>query len=187
MRPGIWGVRSNLRSDQNQNILDYNPIIPNYSDKGSGIWGDRLMINFQNPLPAVVQSPVWQRQCLQCPCSPYLNKVNHDVVVMVGALYLDQLDVPDPRHPHEHSLQPQFVITVDDFLHFYLKPEITSDTKSSANEKLQCSASLKLSEKTGRTGSCVAIKSQIYISNIFKISDFKSIWNVQHSKSFWNV
>ena len=42
MRTGNWGVRSNLRTHQNENMLNFNPIIPiDNFEMISGIWGVR--------------------------------------------------------------------------------------------------------------------------------------------------
>ena len=72
MKSGIQGVRSSVGSDQCAKIF---------------VW---------NPLPAV-QSSVWQRHSWHglLLVAPYLNKGNHDVVVMIGALHLDHPEVPD--------------------------------------------------------------------------------------------
>ena len=42
MRTGNWGVRSNLRTHQNENMLNFDPIIPfDHFEMRSGIWGVR--------------------------------------------------------------------------------------------------------------------------------------------------
>ena len=72
MKSGIQGVRSSVGSDQCAKIF---------------VW---------NPLPAV-QSSVWQRHSWHglLLVAPHLNKGNHGVVVMIRALHLDRLEVPD--------------------------------------------------------------------------------------------
>ena len=57
----------------------------------------RQEICMKSIIPASVQSSVWQRQSWHglLLVAPYLNKGNHDVVVMIGALHLDHLEVPD--------------------------------------------------------------------------------------------
>ena len=45
MKSSIWGVRSSLRSDQNENIPNLNPIIQiDHFEMRSVIWGDRSRI-----------------------------------------------------------------------------------------------------------------------------------------------
>ena len=57
----------------------------------------RQDICMKSIVPASVQSSVWQRHSWHglLLVAPYLNKGNHDVVVMIGALHLDHLEVPD--------------------------------------------------------------------------------------------
>ena len=86
-------------------------------------------IYMKSIVPASVQSSVWQRHSWHglLLVAPYLNKGNHDVVDMIGALHLDHLEVRGLGRPHEHSRPPLVFIGVlhVTFLHFCLKPEIT--------------------------------------------------------------
>ena len=118
MKSGIQGVRSSVGSDQCAKIF---------------VW---------NLLPAVLSS-VWQRHSWHglLLMAPYLNKGNHDVVV------IDRGSPPwSPWSPRSrasswtfsptsifHKSPPQHAVT---FLHLCLKPEITFDTKSLLYEHL---------------------------------------------------
>ena len=160
MRSAIWGVRSSLRSDQNENILNlsfwyeirhlggqiehrrsrstwksinFHPNIPIVSfEMKSGIQGVRSSVGSDqcakifvwNPLPAV-QSSVWQRHSWHglLLVAPYLNKGNHDVVVIDRGSPPWSPWGPRSGRPHELSRPPPFFKGV---LHNLLLPSSTS-------------------------------------------------------------
>ena len=100
MKSGIQGVRSSVGSDQCAKIF---------------VW---------NPLPAV-QSSVWQRHSWHglLLVAPYLNKGNHDVVVIDRGSPPWSPWGPRSGRPHELSRPPPFFKEV---LHNLLLPSSTS-------------------------------------------------------------